>query len=1067
MFSNLPSRVSQWFNNENQLFAYLNQMNPGLCKLLLLCLLLTSPLGYAQSHLQLIDNNEVILLTPHLKIYLEDQQELSIEQVTLMENQFTWHLGNNPNYGMHANGLWLHANFSNLTDRKKWVVNLNFTQLAKVDMYLFDKEQLIAQSHQEKFSTYRDYRRPTLEADLPYATKLDLFIRLQSHDTGLVAPIFIQSAQVHTRQNLYDNLLWGLFYGGLLLLAIYNFGLYFSFKEKSQLSYVGYVISLVIWQLVWGSHLQVLFPVFPVLWLSMHTDLIFVFLGISSGIFTYTFLEVPKTAPKAGPVIHFVLILLVTLGLSSSISLFPPMWQSGAVYLVSILAIGSYLYAGFESYQNQFKPARYFVFAWIILAFVALSAMFGLLGIVPVSIFTNYCFQVGAFLQVGLFSLALMDKSRGKLEREVEQVTNDLLNNMELIEEQNARLDISRKDAIKASHVKSQFLANMSHEIRTPLNAILGFSKELSQLSLPQEKQEQVMIINSAADNLLTIVNDVLDFSKIEAGKLKINSHPFSPQHLLEELVSVMAKSAHLKKLEFIFELAPLPEKLIGDEYRIKQILNNLLTNAIKFTSSGHITLSAAGQELDYGLYELQLKIEDTGIGISREDRKKLFNAFSQIDDALSRSYQGTGLGLVICQELTTLMNGTLNMQSIPGQGSCFSVKLLVNKLSHKTILSNHPDWFGKKVVIFDPYPFTRRASAGILVALGAQVSSVESTEYLASLTGQYDFLFATLPQIKFTQRERQLPALMQFSATRKILLYSGLGPFSQHPSLSQRFSAQLRMPLTLSKIEHLLQRPPENEKNLLLKKLKLLPPAKILAVDDMEMNLRLLQTWLKPSNLQLTIATSGRDAVALCQKTDFDLILMDVQMPHMDGLEATRLIRKTALNLGTPIVAVTAHAFKEEQERLLDSGMDDYLPKPLELTSLVQLIMRWCQIEQTVQSELLSFDWQLALKQANHNEQIAKQMLEDFSVQLPIMRRGIEACWQQEDMEQLQQKIHQLHGVCCYTGVEQLRLLCNEIEGALKKGELSHVRQRIPALLNEVEQVLLAVNKPAVTQLS
>jgi two-component system, NarL family, sensor histidine kinase BarA len=1041
-------------------------MNQSLCKQLILYLLLISPLSFAQSHLQLIDNNEVILLTPQLKILPEDKQELTIEQVVQMDNQFTWHLGNNPNYGLHDNGLWLHTSFSNLTDRKKWVVDINFTQLAKVDMYLFDREQLIAQSHLDKYSTYRDYRRPTLEADLPYATKLDLYIRLQSHDTSLVAPIFIQSAQVHTRQNLYDNLLWGLFYGSLLLLAIYNFGLYFTFREKSQLSYVAYVITLVIWQLVWGSHLQVLFPAPPVLWLSMHTDLIFVLLGISSGVFTYTFLEVPKTAPKAGPLIHFILILLVILGLTSSISLFPPMWQSGAVYVVSILAIGSYLYAGFESYNNQFKPSRYFVFAWIILAFVALSAMFSLLGIVPVSIFTNYCFQVGAFLQVGLFSLALMDKSRGKLEQEVEQVTNDLLNNMELIEEQNARLDISRKDAIKASHVKSQFLANMSHEIRTPLNAILGFSKELTQLSLPQDKQEQVMIINSAADNLLTIVNDVLDFSKIEAGKLKINSQPFSPAHLLEELVSVMAKSAHLKKLEFIFELAPLPEKLIGDEYRIKQILNNLLTNAIKFTSSGHITLSASGKDLEYGLYELHLTIEDTGIGISREDRKRLFNAFSQIDDALSRSYQGTGLGLVICQELTNLMNGTLNLQSIPGQGSCFSVNLLVNKLSNKSILTHHPEWLGKKVVIFDPYPFSRRASAAILVALGAQVSCAESTEYLTSLTGQYDFLFATLPQNKFADRESQLGVLMRFSATHKILLYSGPEPFSQLPSLSQQFSVQLRMPLTPSKIEHLMQRPPENEKNLLLKKLKQLPPVRILAVDDMEMNLRLLQTWLKPSNLELSIATSGKDAVALCQTMDFDLILMDVQMPNMDGLEATRLIRKTDLNLGTPIVAVTAHAFKEEQKRLLDSGMDDYLPKPLELTSLVQLIMRWCPIEQSVKSEILSFDWQLALKQANHNEQIAKEMLRDFSAQLPLMRNAIEASWQKEDMAELQQKIHQLHGACCYTGVDKLRALCNEIEGALKKVDISHAMQRIPALLNEAELVMLAISKPEVTHL-
>ena len=232
------------------------------------------------------------------------------------------------------------------------------------------------------------------------------------------------------------------------------------------------------------------------------------------------------------------------------------------------------------------------------------------------------------------------------------------------MEEQNVRLDIARKNAIEASNVKSQFLANMSHEIRTPLNAILGFSRELHSDSLPPEKQEQISIIHAAADNLLSIVNDVLDFSKIEAGKLEINNHPFSPNEMLEDMVSVMAKSAHLKKLEFVYDLEPLPEKLIGDSYRIKQVLNNLLGNALKFTDHGFVSLTASGKEQEHGMYEMVLQIEDSGIGISRDDQRKLFAAFSQVDDAMNRSYQGTGLGLVICQELVKLMRGELTLQS-------------------------------------------------------------------------------------------------------------------------------------------------------------------------------------------------------------------------------------------------------------------------------------------------------------------------------------------------------------------------------------------------------------------
>lgn len=1027
---------------------------------LTLCVSVFSPVTYAQSILQLIDNNEVVRLTPHLRMLHEDQQELSIEQVMDIESQFTWHLGDNPNYGLSDSGLWLKASFSNLTDRKNWVVDINFAQLDKVDMYLVKDRQVLAESHHGRTRLQHHYRQPTLSTEVPYATKIDLYIRLESKSKSLIAPIDIQSAEVHTKQALYDSLLWGLFYGSLLILAIYNLFLYFGFKEKSLLAYVGFITTVIAWQFVWGGHLLVLLPSGPSLWLSEHSDLMFVLIGISSGIFTYTFLDVPQTAPKAGQIVHFNMILLTTLGLFSAINLFPPMWQSSAVYVSSILAIGSYLYAGFESYLNNFKPARYFIFAWSILACVALIGVFNLVGAVPSNFFTTYSFQFGLFIEACLFSLALMEKSRGQLEFEIEQATNDLMNNMELIEEQNARLDISRKDAIKASHVKSQFLANMSHEIRTPLNAILGFSKELNQLSLPQEKQEQIRIINASADNLLTIVNDVLDFSKIEAGKLEINNQPFSPNQLLEEMVSVMAKSAHLKKLEFIFELSPLPEKLIGDVYRIKQILNNLLSNALKFTSSGYISLSASGVELEHGIFQLELKIEDSGIGISREDRKKLFNAFSQIDDALSRSYQGTGLGLVICQELTNLMNGKLTLNSIPGQGSCFSVTLLVNKLSHKSYLSHHVEWLGKKVLVFDPYPFTRRTSSAILKALGAEVTSVESCEYLASLNTEYDQLFATLPQMKFHQRKETLTILDNVSAKRRILLYSGVEPFTQYPSLSQRFNTQLRMPLTPSKIEHLLQRPVESEKNLLLKRLKALPAVRVLAVDDMEMNLRLLQTWLKPSSLELIVAQSGQEAIRLCDQHEFDLILMDVQMPHMDGLEATKLIRQTDLNLGTPIIAVTAHAFKEEQEKLLDSGMDDYLPKPLDLKSLVNLIMRWCLQAEQKPIAIPSFDWQLALKQANYTKTTALEMLQSFNTELPRLLDNVEASWRLEDLTELQYKIHQLHGACCYAGVPKLQALCDEIESSLKRGQIQHVAQRLPTLIIEAELVISEINK-------
>ncbi len=1024
------------------------------CMLLMVC---NSAFAQMENHIQLIDTNKVLRLNPHFRILQEQNRELNIDEIRALKGSFNWPRDNNPNYGFSPRGLWLYTTFSNVTDVNDWIVDVTFAQLDKVDIYLFVDKTLIAYAKQGKIKTNQRFRFPTLEVELPFATEVEMYIRVQSANSSLIAPVDIQTAEKHDFQQIVDNLMWGLFYGGLLILAIYNLVLFFGYREYSLLAYVLYTCTVLIWQYVWGGHSQLFTPSGFTSWLSAHIDVIFCVIGIGSGIFTLFFLTAWNTAPRFFKLIIVSMITLMLMGVASGFSMLPPMWQSGLVYLFSLFAIVTYALAGFESYFNQFKPARYFIFAWSILASCAIIGMLSLTGVVPSNSFTTYCFQFGVFLEACLFSIALMDKSHGQLEAEIEQATDDLRNNMEIIEEQNARLDIARKDAIKASSIKSQFLANMSHEIRTPLNAILGFSNELSQLSLPSEKQEQVQIINSAAQNLLSIVNDVLDFSKIEAGKLQISAESFSPDELLEDVISVMAKSAHMKNLEFIYDISPLPEKLIGDDFRIKQILNNLLGNAIKFTHSGYVKIQAYGSLLEHGIYQLTIRVEDTGIGISQEDKKKLFSAFSQVEDALSRTYQGTGLGLVISQELAKLMRGSLSMRSTLGQGSSFTLSLKPNLLSAKSKLHTSNHCRGKEILLFDPYPHTRHTTAKLLKACGANVTSVESLAYLQYLRThrQFDTMLATLPISKRNKREALLPALIEFPATQKFLLYSGADPFTQLPALSQYFLSQVRMPLTPRKLEQLAsgnlmaQRPAQQVS------LEQLPKARVLAVDDMEMNLRLLETWLSRSPLILTKAYNGEEALELCKQQEFDLILMDVQMPKMDGLQASQLIRKTSLNMGTPIIAVTAHAFKEEKERLLASGMDDYLPKPLDFDALAELIARWCMNAQHEPPQLPALDWQLAVKRANGNEDAARDMLRDFVRDLPEWILDIELAWDAQRTNDLAMHVHRLHGVSCYTGVPVLQALCNEVEGAIKRQQWGLIEQQMPNFHRQKVEIL------------
>ena len=1011
--------------------------------------------AHAQHIEQLYDENSTLDLSESLHYLYETNYQLSISDIARRKNDFLAHSGKNPNFGFQDNAVWLLKSVTNVSNESDWVFSINFSQLDKVDFYLIQNGSIIAQSHQGKLQKEQRFRIPTLQAQIESASPVDLYIRVESQSSSIIVPLRAQSAEKHGRYFQIDSLLWGVFYGGLLILAIYNLVLYFGVKEKSVIAYVGYIFTVILWQVVWGGHTHFIFAYGIPAWLVGHTELIFVLIGITSGLFTITFLESERHAPTLHPILQLMLATQTIIGVVCFADLLPSMWKNNLVYGVGLVSILSYVSAGFEAYFNKFKPARYFIFAWGLLATGAVVGMLSLLGIAPVNDFTTYCFQIGVFLEASLFSIALMEKSRGQLEYDVEQATNDLHNNMELIEEQNVRLDIARKDAIKASHVKSQFLANMSHEIRTPLNAILGFSKELNNASLPPDQQEQVRIVNTAADNLLTIVNDVLDFSKIEAGKLSLNSQPFSPNKLFEEMVAIMAKSSHTKRIEFVFELAPLPEKLLGDVFRIKQILNNLLSNALKFTSSGSITLAVSGRALDHGIHEVNIVIRDTGIGISRQDQKKLFNAFSQVDDALNRNYQGTGLGLVISRELVNMMNGTLTLKSTLGQGSIFNVSLRMNQLSQKYGLSSNPDWQGKKVVIFDPIPATRQASAKILKSMGAEVTCAESIEYLSSLNGQYDYIMATTPVSHLDSRLQHLRRFVEFPAKNRVLWYSGPDPFMKYPNLYQHFYTQIRMPMTITKLDSLMREQIISGANPLKEKINALPRARLLAVDDIEMNLKLLHTWLDDSAIELTTTISGQDAVNKCQTQEFDLILMDIQMPGMDGVHATREIRKSPMNMGTPIVAVTAHALKEEQEKLLASGMDDYLSKPIEIDSLLTLIKSWCHDIEPGELTFPSVDWQLALKRANQNQAAAKELLNDFIAMLPDTLHALESQMERLAFDELSAEVHKLHGACCYTGLPRLQNLAKELEIALKLNHTDLVEEFLPALVKEAQKII------------
>lgn len=764
-----------------------------------------------------------------------------------------------------------------------------------------------------------------------------------------------------------------------------------------------------------------------------------------------------------------LLLLLTGIGLFNfSISI-----STKNTIILALLAVSSLTYSVISSQQIK-TPSSPIIFCFVgmILPFpytmyLSIEQYFNSDISSFLSITTAFIF----LLQAIMFTFALNYKRKQLLIEEIHAITDDLHSKIEVINTQNHSLDIARKKALKASNIKTRFLANMSHEIRTPLNAILGFSQELKNNSQPEERTEQINLINIASKNLSSLVNDVLDLSKIEAGKFKITNREYHPLEFFEDIVEINAKSAQLKQLEFNFYIDNLPRKLEGDFLRLKQVITNLLSNALKFTQSGHVSLSVVCNNLNNEMVELIIKVDDTGFGISENNIKKLFSAFSQIDDEINIEYQGSGLGLAISRDIIKIMKGSINVISEERIGTSFVVKVQQKVVDRQGIYDNQDSFIDKRVLIIDPKPESRRNTARLLKHAGMVTTSAESCEFLASLYNdtrlpEFDFCFLTLPQDTSFERVTFLEQSEHINSKKIIILYSGFMPLAQHERFRSKVSRQMTLPFTLSELRSISNLQQRENISPIQRKLHNLPLLSVLAVDDMPINLKLLTTFLKNSKINLTTANSGSAAIEQCKTKEFDLILMDVQMPGMDGVQTTQHIRKISRNMGTPIIALTAHAFNEDKQRFLSSGFDDFLPKPIDVECLIKVIELWCKRpdSQTFSAPkvvsldiatLVSLDWELAVKRANYNEPAARELLSEFVIMLPTMILDIKAYQEMSRLNSIHDDVHKLHGACCYTGVPRLQRLCFEIESQFKKDCLDGLELHLNALAEEADRVV------------
>jgi two-component system sensor histidine kinase BarA len=693
------------------------------------------------------------------------------------------------------------------------------------------------------------------------------------------------------------------------------------------------------------------------------------------------------------------------------------------------------------------------------------------------------------FLKNGVNTMAQsLGDYQDEMQRSIDQATIDLRESLEQFEIQNVELDIAKRKAQDANKVKSEFLANMSHELRTPLNGVIGFTRQVLKTPLSDTQRDHLQTIERSAGNLLSIINDILDFSKLDAGKMLIENIPFSIRESLEETLTLLAPSAHKKNIELSLRISPLlPDSLIGDAMRVKQVLVNLASNAIKFTDKGAVDINIEGSKVSDNCYMIRAIVKDTGIGISSNQKNTIFEAFDQGDKSVTRIYGGTGLGLVISQRLVKAMQGSIGFDSEEREGSTFwfTFKCEVNPIP--VIDMPTPEILkGKRIVYFEPHAPSYLATKEILTSWQMKVTTLKELNEINKLVDRnesYDYAL-----IGHDVTPNALNELKKILFTLKDIIPSvHLAINSNSPSLQEVLISSgaqncISKPITLQSLNKALipidkyeQVPagvlPENK-----------APIKVLAVDDNDANLKLIAELLLEQVVEVTTATNGEEAIEYCRHEKFALIFMDIQMPVLDGISALKVIRAQTFNECTPIIAVTAHALGEEKNRLLKLGFDSYMTKPIDEAMLHHSIYEYCdsallslngkeaQVSSapTIDKPAQIIDWPLALKRAGKKEALAKDMFKGLVNSLPETKANISEALISQDIEQLKILIHKLNGACCYSGVPNLGKVTHEIETELKRGisiddlepeffefheQIDNVLSHAPEFIQQLEQ--------------
>ncbi|MED5387622.1 MAG: 7TM diverse intracellular signaling domain-containing protein [Pseudomonadota bacterium] len=836
--------------------------------------------------------------------------------------------GEMPNFGFTDSHCWFRFAVRNQNARHNdWLLLVDYAMLGELDVYQMDAGGNLVQHYQagmDRDFTVRPghYPSPAFPLTLPIGKDNTLYLKVASpHSIQLPMTLLTHEAFTRVAQN--QTIIQGIFFGGMLVMILYNLSLFFSIREKVYLLYVCWsaVVTLFLAVLHGYAH-RYLWPHSPLI--SQYIiHYLLPLIVLLPPLFTLHFLSLREKAPRLAAWLRGLVVIGTLLFLAA------PFTSRNFLIPISVSAIlvmdFSILLIGLIRARAGDPDARIFTVAWACFLTGVAAMALNKYGVLPRTSLTENLVQTGVFLEVILLSLALARRISRLKEAHSDSIREKAIAEMEAFK------------AGARNHAKSEFLATMSHEIRTPMNGIMGMTDLLRRTPMSQQQAQYVGTIYQSTQSLLTVINDILDYSKIESGKLELDYQSVQLESIVDDCVRLFALRSSEKQLPLYIHIdSRVPERIKTDPIRLKQIITNLLSNAFKFTDRGSVSLHVTVKQPTNAdkLCVLMFEVVDTGVGLDESQQNSLFQAFHELPN--KSKHTGAGLGLVICKRLIQLLGGDIGVSSSLGRGATFwlSLPVEVENTQSKPVLKN------RSALLISNTPAQLLSLSQILARWGAKTlefRDVESALDPANPSRPVDYVIAehaVMDNPQYVQRLRQ-----HFGNPVLVLLHPTGKPLSDNlPEdlllIETPFSCQaLKRSLLTGHDEHFAQQQAADEPTVILDKADAL---NVIVAEDNPVNQLVIDSILKSLGIHATLVADGEQALELVREQPgyWDIIFMDCEMPVMDGYDATREIR--ALEQSSTahphcwIIALSAHATGDYVQKAREAGVDDYLSKPV-----------------------------------------------------------------------------------------------------------------------------------------